>query len=192
MNLLPRRYAVYRLLSQARRPAPVADLTLAPFSAAEVDRYFGEQGRLAMEFHWFLEQGFLGVLMLDGPRWAGYGWITCRHSPAPPHLAPWIPRSCPDWLFYVHTRERYRGRGVQKAVMAALTVIPERSGLVYGEVRIGNTPSRRAFLSLGFEPAGTLLRLQLPIPILGARQICWWDRQAAHPPLFPFPREEAS
>jgi GNAT superfamily N-acetyltransferase len=187
MNLLPRRYVIYCLEPEV----PVAygfdlpGLAIKPFEAADIPAFFAGDEIRTRTFRDFLRKGYQGVLVHDGPLWAGYGWITTPQTPAPPHLPPWFRRAHPYWLFYAHTREVYRGRGIQKAMLRRrLQVLASPEGRrhsAYADTRTSNVPSRRALLALGFQPAGTMVRLD--VPLLPSCSLCWWDRHLAHPPL---------
>lgn len=189
MRLLPRRYVIYCLEPEVEVTGPLTlpGLNSKPFEASDLATYFeGDELRLST-FESFLSQGFQGVLVHDGPLWAGYGWVTGPDGPCPPHLPAWIRASHPRWLFYAHTREGYRGRGIQKAMVRQrlqLITPPEgRSGRVYADTWQGNIPSRRALTSVGFQPAGTMVQFELSMPFLGVRPFCWWGQHSPHPPL---------
>jgi GNAT superfamily N-acetyltransferase len=187
MNLLPRRYVIYCLEPgvPVEGGFDLPGLAIKPFEAADIACFFAGDAIRTRTFREFLGHGYQGVLVHDGPRWAGYGWITTPGTPAAPHLSPWLGREQPFWLFYAHTREDYRGRGIQKAMLRrrlqALAGPGGRRHQAYADTRTTNVPSRRALLSLGFQPAGTMLRLE--VPLLRSCPLCWWDRHQPHPPL---------
>lgn len=189
MNFIPSKCTVYCLEPDRAVPAwaPPQGLRIKPFEAADLDAHFAEDPQRQSTFRTFLGQGYRGVLVLDGALWVGHAWVTLPGTPGPPHLPAWVGGAYPYWLFYAHTREAYRGRGIQKAMvqwrLALVTAPGGRRDRVYSDVRAGNVPSRRALLSQGFLPMGTLTSLALPVPFLGVYPLCHWDPGAQHPPL---------
>jgi len=189
MSLLPRRCAVYCLDPDRAVPAlaELPGLRLKPFEASDLDLHFAQDPLRHATFRTFLAKGYRGVLVLDGALWVGHAWLSLPGTPGPPHLPSWVGRAHPYWLFHSHTREPYRGRGILKAMvqwrLALLATLEGRRGRVFSDVGAGNVASRRALLSQGFRPMGTIIYLSLKLPFLGSCRLCHWSRAAQHPPL---------
>jgi GNAT superfamily N-acetyltransferase len=162
-------------------------LAIKRFEPADVASYFADDRNRGRTFREFLDQGFQGVLVHDPAGWVGYGWLATPDTASPPHLPPWWSAPRPYWLFYAHTREGFRGRGVHKAMIRQRLDLAAggRSWResVYSDTDFRNQASRRALLSLGFQPRGAVTCFTLPWPA-GRRQVLgWWDPDAPHPAL---------
>jgi GNAT superfamily N-acetyltransferase len=197
MILLPRTLTVYQL-DPARPVATdfgIPGCECKPFLPADIDTYFGQDPQRARTFAGFLQAGYHGLLVHDDRGWAGYAWHSTPASPGPPQLPRWLHPDHPYWLFYAHTREDCRGRGIHKAMLrlrlAGIEALAGRRVPVWSESLAGNIPSRRALLALGFRPMGVLTCLSLTLPFLPPLNLGWWDPDSIHPPLGACPQEAA-
>jgi GNAT superfamily N-acetyltransferase len=185
---------IFRLSVYGLDPGPASafrgelpGLAIKAFEAADVARYFADDRNRGRTFRGFLDQGFKGVLVHDRAGWVGYGWLATPDTPGPPHLPPWLFTGKPNWLFYAHTRDGFRGKGVHKAMIGKRLEFAAEGQTwresVYSDTDFHNLASRRALLSMGFQPRGAVTCLTLPLPISGRPVLGWWDPDAPHPAL---------
>ncbi|MBC7294442.1 MAG: hypothetical protein H5T84_10160, partial [Thermoleophilia bacterium] len=95
-------------------------LVYASMDAQVVARLFAADKQRRDAFMRFLSQGYEGVVWHREGEWAAYGWLTLPHTLGPPHLPRSIQRLQACWLFYFHTRESYRRRGLYRATLELL------------------------------------------------------------------------
>lgn len=173
----------YRMrLPAGRPPATPALLGLRAVFLTEstIQRLFAAEPALKRRFLRFVRQGAVGVAIVHGRTWLTYAWMATPEGKAPYHLPGAMAGQY--WIYYCHTRAPYRGRGLlAAAVKRLLAEASTRSQLqaveVYCDVLPDNMPSRRAFLRLGFQPAGKVATWRLPKSslVMGS-----WDESASH------------
>lgn len=173
LQALPPRYRVVRL-----DPTSVNDL----FSTRSEDRW---RRRAYLRL---LVQGCIGMAIVCDDDWASVGWVSHPGSASPPHLARHIIGDDVLWTFYDHTREHFRGRGLQIATLAyrvrmAREAFNDHTSFVFTDVAPSNVASRKAQLRVGFAPAGALFVSTIRLPRLAQLACGRWDRAAAHPPI---------
>lgn len=190
MRLLERKVFVVYRLDPGTPPPPVAlgeGLTAQWLQEGDLDRIFGDHPDLRRTFRGFLAKGWKGLVVLDGPRWAGYSWITLPGTDAPPHLPKALGKLGVCWNFYAHAREGYRGRGLQRYMLhrklEAVPMVAGRRCEVFTGTAAAAVASRKSQLGAGYEPCGVVPVLNLHIPKVGDVPFGTWDRAAAHPPL---------
>lgn len=138
-------------------------------------------------YHKILESGCLGYLIYSRRAWASVGWVHTPDSMPPPHLTEKIIGNN-YWTFFVHTNEPFRGRGLQKEGLklrlnGALLDSNSDSCDVFTDVSPDNIHSRRAKLSVGFEPAGVIHKKSFVLPRVKSVTISAWKATEVHPPL---------
>lgn len=155
-----------------------------------IQRWFGGRpdDRRRLETYMRLaEDGFIGMGIVFDGGWAHTGWIA-PPGLAPPHLTRRIIGEGHVWTFGVHTRPDFRGQGLQKAgltfrLRVAREAVRDENASVMTDVAPMNTPSRRAKLRIGFQPAGMLSTTTLKLSRNIAVRFGTWDRKAEHPSL---------
>ena len=187
-----RRLLVYRFDGSSPVVPPLEDgLRYVVLDQDTIDSCFGnrmEDMNRRRTYQRFVARGCVGMAIAKGEDWASVGWVSHPGSPPPPHLTRKIIGPDVLWTFYVHTREGFRGLGLQKAGLAfrirlARSVIGDEHASVYSDVAPDNTASRRAKIHVGFVSAGQLAVTTMRIPRLGGVTIGSWDRDVEHVPL---------
>lgn len=148
-----------------------------------IDRYFTHQPQ-RNRFLGFLRSGSQGIFLVRDAEWIAHVWCV-RPGGHPPHLPRSAGRLGAWWLFYGHTRERYRGHGLYKRILrraVQLIRAQDSNAVILGDTIIDNTPSQRALLHTGFLPSGIFLTRRLSVPRLGSLPLFGrWERTAPHP-----------
>lgn len=167
---------------------PWLDLPLAfqwvPATSASVRSCFHDDPARTRRFLRFLRAGCFGYFLEHGGEWVTYGWSTQPGSMPPPHLPGWTADLGAHWIFYCHTREKFRGQGFYKRLLARLVDgVRERASnpLVLCDTRPENLASRSAILQSGFAPRGALLAYR---PLRGVVVGGAWRRNEPHRPRF--------
>lgn len=163
--------------------APMPGLRSVYLTPGAIARVFAEEPALKRRFLRFVRQGAMGVAVMHGRRWLAYAWMATPEGRPPYHLPGALQGRY--WLYYCHTRLAFRGRGLMgHAVRRLIAEAACREQLgrfeVLCDVLPDNTASRRAFLRLGFEPAGRVGTWRLPKSALVMGS---WDESAAHEAL---------
>lgn len=164
---------------------PDSEATVEWISSELTDRTI-EQGKRATRFHYFLDNGYSGLLAHENNSWIAYGWIYRPRSAAVPlHLPDWIDKLDIYWLIFARTKEQYRGKGWHKYLLAErLQSIYESNpaASIYTDTGVDNV-SRFSMTSVGFEPAGKVVTYSLGYPPFDVKQFGRWDWESTHPPL---------
>jgi RimJ/RimL family protein N-acetyltransferase len=148
-------------------------------------QYFDEQP-LKTTFLKFLKKEFYGVLILENSNWVAYGWISRPSTLGPIHLPSEIQRLKVFWIFYCHTKESFRGRGLYKRVLKLLmqqALNESKDAEIYIDTQRDNIAARKAIVSVGFEPKGIINTYKFGIPKLKSWNWGKWNTQVDHPPL---------
>lgn len=137
-------------------------LAVERLDADAVRRYFGDDPGVRRRFERFLDRGHVGLVLHEDGAWRAVAWSSLEDGPQPVTVPPSV-RGQP-WIFNLHTRPAARGRGLGKAMLAALArELAGRPGRwLHADVEIGNAASRRTFLGVGFRPWGLLHTLEVP------------------------------
>lgn len=112
---------------------------------------FSGDGKLQRRFLGFLESDCLGVFQVIDGEWVSYAWMTKAGSPGPQHM-PSPPNSDSCWIFHCGTKVGFRGRGLYKRSLRLLAMQAEGCGELLIDTEVDNQPSRRAIVSVGFQP----------------------------------------
>jgi RimJ/RimL family protein N-acetyltransferase len=177
---------VYRLAlpeKAALSLPPMPGLRCVYLTPTTIEQVFGDEPALKRRFMRFVRQGAMGVAVLHGRHWLAYAWMATPEGRQPYHLPGALHGRY--WIYYCHTRPAYRGRGLiglavrRLLAEAACRETPEPV-TVYCDVMPDNTASRKAFLRLGFKPAGRVGTWRLPKSSLVMGQ---WDETASHEAL---------
>lgn len=146
---------------------------------------FVNHGYLRKKFSFFLDAGYFGLILVRDGQWLSYGWCAQPRSLPPPHLPAWVRTLDAYWVFYCHTKENFRGRGVYKQllrVLLAQACEKHRNAVIYADTFAENAASRQAMLSSGFRPCGTFTTYKLWVPRIGNVVLTGsWRRQQPHP-----------
>jgi hypothetical protein len=181
---------VYRRMVTAGNPRAVeapGGLSLVWLTESSIARLFGDNPALHRRFMRFRRNGAMGVAIAHGRRVLSYAWMATPEGRQPLHLPAAMAGRY--WIFECHTVVSMRGRGlIACALSRLLGEIAERQDgpcEVYCDVAPANMPSRRAFLRLGFEPAGRSATWRVPKSsiVMGT-----WDATATHlamPTVYP-------
>lgn len=187
MLVVQRTYLIYHMLSHPERRLPVVhDLIFSWADSRLVENLFAADPPRRKTFLRHLRLGYRGVIWHSTSGWASYAWIALPGSPPPPHLTSRICAPNYSWIFYCRTRDLHAGRGLFKASISLLASYAREAypdSPLYIDTTPGNTPSRRAILSSGFEPHGIALVTALRLPKRTLNISATWDTTAAHPPL---------
>jgi GNAT superfamily N-acetyltransferase len=160
-------------------PSRMDGVSCTVLDAETIHRFF--EDRRAQVFTRFLQRGYFGIALVLESQFVAYAWMTTPQSQAPPHLpARWKRR---HWIFYCHTAESFRGRGLYQVCLKTLVERVARTHGhedIYIDTTTSNTASRRAIMRVGFEPCGVVSYLKLPRlrPILAR-----WNHHQNHPPI---------
>ncbi len=180
-------YLVYRYTGQC--PSMVG-------SARDIDWTFLRERYVSLFFHGdkkrervfrkFVRKDFIGLVLHRGDEWITYAWMSTPTSPPPVHLPAWVAKLGANWVFYCSTKPQYRNQGYYKLAMRLLVEQAfqlEPDPTVYIDTDASNIPSRRAILSVGFQPAGVLQCTRYGVPGIGYLTLGKWQREADHPNL---------
>jgi RimJ/RimL family protein N-acetyltransferase len=146
--------------------------------------FAGDQ-RLGDRFQSFLAEGCVGVILVRDGQWISYGWCAQPERGNPPHLPGWVRTLRAYWIFYCHTKEGFRGRGIYKQLLKRhqmLAFEKQPGAAIYADAYPENCASRRAILSAGFSPRGLFTTYKLWIPRIGKFVLAGsWRREEPHP-----------
>ncbi len=133
----------------------------------------------------FLNKGYYGVILHQGAEWVSYGWMSTPATVGPPHLPLCVKERHAWWLFYGHTKMKFRGLGLHKLTMwlRIRYSTDHGSDCVYTDTTAANIPSRRGILSLGFQADGIVDTYTFRIPRVKSWVWGSWDPDAKHPPM---------
>ena len=174
---------VYRLelpAGQPLQPPAMPGLRCVYLTPVSIEQLFADTPALKRRFLRFVRQGAMGVALVHGKLWLAYAWMATPEGRQPYHLPGAMQGRY--WLYYCHTREAYRGRGLLgQAVKRLLAEVACREQLgeteVFCDVMPDNASSRKAFTRGGFTPAGRVATWRLPKSSLVMGD---WDREASH------------
>jgi RimJ/RimL family protein N-acetyltransferase len=150
-----------------------------------VESIFDGDRRLAKLFQNFLQEGCIGLVLVQNRNWICYGWMSIPGKSPPPQLPRWIRELDVYWIFYCHTREGFRGRGHYKRLLRQLVGRArnrEARTEIYIDTQLDNIASRRAITATGFRPCGMIETYKFWIPRLGD-WVIWgtWTQRETHP-----------
>lgn len=155
-------------------------LSWVSLNEGTIPRVFADSPALTRRFQRFARQGAMGVAIMHGRTWLTYAWMATPEGRQPYHLPAAMQGKY--WVYYCHTRPSFRGHGLMGyAVRLLVAEMVAREQLMpstlYCDVMPDNMASRRAFLRLGFKPAGRVATWRLPKSslVMGG-----WDPLAAH------------
>jgi GNAT superfamily N-acetyltransferase len=157
------------------------ELTWADYST--VDRLFRRERKLRARFHGFLRRRCIGLFQCISGGWVTYAWTSMPGRRGPDHM-PVTSREKAYWIFHCGTRESFRGRGLYQQ---SLQVLAERARQecagtdVFIDTQTNNLPSRRAILSVGFQPLGMAKSWTLSMPRVIAWTYASWQKDQPHP-----------
>lgn len=153
---------------------------------ANVNSLFVKNPSLLKAFSHFLEARFIGLILVYDGEWISYGWSS-QPGHHPPHVPPWVNDLSAYWIFYCHTKEEFRGRGLYKQLLRRMVAIAyenESHPAIYVDALPINIASRRSIVSSGFNPAGVLTTYKFWLPRIAHIAVAGsWHRDQAHPPL---------
>lgn len=150
----------------------------------ETISYFFKNDKLRLTtFNSFLRKGYIGIILNDGKNWVNYGWMTNRIGQFPPHLPKRICSNNKYWLFYSHTKEEWRGKGIYKNSLKLLInkayEIENGDVEVYADVEKTNLVPQNTLLSLGFKEYGNLYNLCIGFPKIGSANLGYWKSKGS-------------
>jgi len=131
----------------------------------------------------FIKDNFYGVFICENGNWVAYGWMSRPSTPGPIHLSPAIQKLKVFWIFYCHTKESFRGRGLYKTVLRILiqqAFHENKEAEIYMDTQLDNIPARKAILTVGFKPQGTVYTYKFGIPKIKIWNWCKWNKEAVH------------
>ncbi|NVN92182.1 MAG: GNAT family N-acetyltransferase [Desulfuromonadales bacterium] len=151
-----------------------------------IDKYFKDNTVLSTIFKNYLHQGASGIVLHDGENWMSYGMISMPGCKQPPQLPYSVKKLNCCWIFYCHTNNKYRGRGLYKKLLKHIDeyihdMFGEHCPDIFIDTQVDNIPARRAILSSGFRPVGIFYVLYLWIPkIIKYPFYGIWRNEQAH------------
>lgn len=184
-------YLVYHHVSKAGAETWFDDdVAVEPATKNSVYGFFGDDRKRHDVFMEYVRKKYVGLILHNNSEWLAYAWMSNPLSEGPPHLAPSLKSLCPYWIFYCHTKQRFRGRGFYKLSLRQMLKRArehmdelKRRLPVYIDTERSNVASRRGIISAGFKEKGVVVCYYLRIPghkvIL--KQKWLWDR--SHPVL---------
>ena len=147
---------------------------------------FRDDPRRKKTFLQFVCKGYYGIIMYHDFQWISYGWMSKPDTPGPPHLPMGVQTRPVYWLFYQHTSQNYRGRGIYKhslQLQVAHVLSEVEHANVCIDTRPDNIASRKGILAVGFQPKGIIDTRELRIPRVKSWVWGSWDIDANHPGL---------
>ena len=136
-----------------------------------------------------LDAGFSGVALVRDGRWTAFGWFSRPGARAPRHLPRWVQGCDSYWIFHGHTASDMRRQGCFMRVLGHIIQIARRQHpekLVYVDVDLDNTISRRALLLAGFQTRrrGAMRTYYFWLPrLVNVAVKGSWRRTETHPRL---------
>lgn len=130
----------------------------------------------------FLVDDCVGFLVTKGDAWAAIAWLAPPESKQPNHL-PHAVSQDHWWALYDHTKQAFRGLGLQKVLVQQrlnwLARNASPGAPIATDINPSNEPSIRAYLRHGFEPAGIVTSKTTRL----VPGVAWgsWHREAQHP-----------
>lgn len=180
-------YLVYEYGGQCPAIARgTSDVSCAFLNAKLISHFFDADHQRKRTFTQFIKKGFVGLILYRGDEWITYAWMSTPFSMQPVHLPPWGSKLGAYWIFYCGTKEQHRNRGYYKLAMRFLIQYAFETGpnpTVYIDTDVSNIPSRRAILSVGFQPRGILECIKCGIPKVGYLTFGRWEKGVQHPEL---------
>lgn len=178
MPLSRKQYVVYSL-AEGWQPCPAVptDAQLLWADQDVVARLFRQDSKLKRRFMAFLHRGCWGVFHVLEGQWVSYAWITTAGEPGPAHM-PNAPERSSYWIFHCGTKECHRGRGFYKRSLNVLALAARQensAATLFIDTEIDNLPSRKAIVSVGFEPYGFVNSWTLTVPKLKSWTLSRWQ-----------------
>ena len=135
------------------------------FVAVDHERAVGILGSApqAELFPGWIEAGYRGLVHTDREGWASFGWLASPASPPAVHLPRWAGERF--WIFNCRTRDDRRGEGLYQHLLIELVRLASQVGgpeaIVFVDSISSNAPSVQAIEHIGFDPAGSILQLEV-------------------------------
>jgi RimJ/RimL family protein N-acetyltransferase len=173
-------YAVYRLGKRWKSdPLTTRDAQSVWATQDAVAGLFRQESHLERRFQEFLNRDCWGVFQVLDNQWASYAWMTTAGHPGPAHM-PAASQSASFWIFHCRTKQAYQGQGLYKRSLrmlarAARQHLPEAA--LYIDTEVDNLPSRKAIVSVGFEPYGLVNTWTLTVPRLKSWTFARWHQR---------------
>ena len=190
-RLLPMKYRDYMVYTHSGVSGPesaVGEEFQAYWADSEVvQNLFSKESKLRKRFLGFLEHNCIGVFQARGNEWVSYAWMTRMGDPSPCHM-PNPPFSNSSWIFHCGTKASYRGRGLYKNSLRLLAMQSQGCRELLIDTEVDNLPSRRAIVSVGFQPYRLVRTWTWSVPRLKSWTFAKWheghelpliDKQAA-------------
>ena len=152
-----------------------------------IERVFKDVPKKKDALKKLLNEGAKGVIIFDGLQWVAHGFISPPGVALPEHLPIKVVKNH-WWLFYMHTRESYRGRGLQKLCtrirMQIINKNRKNHEQIFTDIGLNNIASRRCFIRNRFAEKGLIVNYNLYLPKVRPITIWFrWDKNKAHPKL---------
>jgi GNAT superfamily N-acetyltransferase len=184
-----RSFLVYSRGAETTGPEllPPAGVEIEIACQSNLERFFIEHAHYKL-FQGFLDERHVGLVLHDGQQWLSYAWMANPRSPVPPHLPQWVRTLSPYWIFFCHTRESFRGRGLYKAALDFLCRRAlegrlsgsNRAEEVLIDTEASNRASRKGIIATGFKERGVLICHYLRLPSF-SRVFKWhWHEYAGN------------
>ena len=114
---------VYRYTDDIPEEDPLPnDLVWNQATQGLLDRLFKDDEPRSKALSMLLRKGALGVLIHNSASWAGHCFVAPPGISLPSHL----PKSLTKdfwWMFYMHTKDDFRGQGLQKAYIRLCLIL---------------------------------------------------------------------
>ncbi len=127
-----------------------------------------------------LAQGAVGIIVHDQQKWAAHAFFSPPGIILPKHISKRITNKY-WWLFYMHTKPEFRGRGLQKAcIYLRLNLISKHNKSLENimiDSGIDNILSLKNIHNAGFRQTGVITSVSFKLPKIGSRLLyCRWDK----------------
>ena len=172
--------------TQGAEPVPPAGVEFELAGHFSLEKFFANHVHYNL-FQSFLNDRHIGLILHDGQQWLSYAWMANPQSPAPPHLPQWVRTLSPYWIFFCHTKEAFRRRGLYKLAIDFLcrSALEGRLGPPAQKVLIdtesSNRASRNGIVSAGFKEYGALVCHYLRLPSFSKAFKWHWHEYAGMP-----------
>ncbi len=139
------------------------DWTLATMD--NVADFFGHNEVLVKISRRFVEDGYHGVLLHQAGKLVGYLWHTDKNTKGPWGLPVSVTKRDPYWVFHGGIEPDFQRRGLFNHMTAAtvrhvLSMDPKAT--VFGDIPVFRIAPQKAFLKVGFKPAGVMISFRIP------------------------------